>query len=288
MVSTATRHRIELSAGPVHYRVAGPEDGRPVVFVHGFLVDDTLWADVPERLAAAGFRTFTPTWPLGSHPEAMTEGADLSPRGIARLVLELLSALDLTDVVLVGSDTGGGVSQLVLAEDPSRIGGLVLTNCDAFETFPPFPFNLLFRLGRHPGAARLVLQSMRSSALRNSRLGFGWLVRRDLAPEESAGWVAPYLSDAGVRRDVASFCRGWHPGDLVEASERMAGYERPVLLCWAPADPFFGLDLAKRLLATCPRATLVEVEGSRTFVSLDQPERLAEEILAWAGVGGSA
>ena len=62
--------------------------------------------------------------------------------------------MDLRDVVLVGNDTGGAVCQFLLDEDASRIGRLVLTNCDAFDTFPPFPFNLLFRLGRHPGRRR--------------------------------------------------------------------------------------------------------------------------------------
>ena len=75
------RTTIDLPAGTIHYRVAGPEDGRPVVFVHGFLVDDTLWSDVPERLADAGFRTFAPTWPLGSHITPMRPDAELSPLG---------------------------------------------------------------------------------------------------------------------------------------------------------------------------------------------------------------
>jgi len=277
------RREIALPQGTLHLREAGPVDGRPVVFVHGFLVDDTLWSDVPERLAAAGFRTFAPTWPLGAHPTAMKEGADLSPQGVARVVLSFLEELDLSDVLLVGSDTGGGICQLLVDTDPSRIGRLVLTNCDAFETFPPFPFNLLFRLGRHQGAARAVLQSMRSSFLRNSVLGFGGLVRRNLTAEESLGWVTPYLSDADVRRDVASFCRGWRPNALREVSERMAKFDRPVLLCWAPRDPFFKLDLAKRLAATFPDATLVEFPDARTFVSLDQPARLAEEIAGWVG-----
>ena len=285
-MDVATKRReIALPAGPVHYRESGPADGRPVVFVHGFLVDDTLWSDVPERLAEAGFHTFAPTWPLGSHPTAMHDGADLSPRGLARVVLSFLETLALEDVILVGSDTGGGVCQLLVDEDPSRVGRLVLTNCDAFETFPPFPFNLLFRLGRHPGPLRLVLQSMRPARLRNSKLGFGWLVRRDLAPEESRRWVTPYLTDAGVRRDLASFCRAWRPDALSEASERLAKLDRPVLLCWAPGDPFFKYELAQRLLRTCPDATLVDFRGARTFVALDQPERLAEEILRWAQEG---
>ena len=74
--------------------------------MHGFLVDDTLWSDVPERLAEAGFRTFAPTWPLASHTTAMKPGADLSPRGVARVVASFLEALDLQDVMIVGSDTG--------------------------------------------------------------------------------------------------------------------------------------------------------------------------------------
>ena len=181
------RLQIDLPAGTIHYRESGPADGRPVVFVHGFLVDDTLWSDVPERLAEAGFHTFAPTWPLASHTTAMKPGADLSPRGVARVVASFLEALDLHDVVLVGSDTGGAVSQLVLDEDRSRVGRLVLTNCDAFDSFPPFPFDALFRVARHPVLATALLQPMRSSFLRHSRLGFGGLVRRQTRGRRRAG-----------------------------------------------------------------------------------------------------
>jgi pimeloyl-ACP methyl ester carboxylesterase len=277
--------QIALPAGTIHYRAFGPPDGRPVVFVHGFLVDTDLWSDVPQRLAGAGYRTFAPTWPLGAHTTVMAADADLSPRGVARVVLSFLEALDLTDVVLVGSDTGGAVSQLLLDEDPSRVGRLVLTNCDAFDTFPPFPFNHLFRLVRHERPALLVLQSMRSSFLRNSKLGFGWLVRRDLAAEESRAWVTPYLTDAGVRRDVARFAKGWTGVELTGSADWLGRFDKPVLLCWAPDDPFFKIRLARRLLGTFPDATLVEVPGARTFVALDQPERLAEEVLRWVGGG---
>lgn len=273
---------IDLPAGPIHYREAGPADGPPVVFVHGFLVDDTLWSDVPERLAERGFHTFAPTWPLAAHRTAMRAGADLSPRGVARIVLSFLEANDLHDVTLVGSDSGGGISQFVLDEDPSRIGRLVLTNCDAFETFPPFPFDLLFRLCRHPWASRVVLQSMRPAVLRNSKLGFGWLVRRPLTSAESRVWVTPYLTNVGVRRDTAAFARGWSAGDLVDVATRLPRFEKPVLLCWAPADPFFKISLARRLEAVFPNARLVEFPDALTFVALDQPARLADEIAAFA------
>jgi len=274
---------IDLPGGRVHFRESGPADGRPVVFVHGFLVDHTLWSDVPELLGEQGFRTLAPTWPLAAHTTPMEPDADLSPRGIAHLVVSFLRMLDLTDVTLVGSDTGGAICQLVLDEDASRIGRLVLTNCDAFDTFPPFPFDLLFRLGRHPRAARAVLQPMRLAALRNSRLGFGWLVRRKLTADESRPWVTPYLTDPGVRRDVTAFLKSWRPDELADAATRLPAFDRPVLLCWAPKDRFFKIDLAHRLAATFPDARLVEFPDALTFVSLDQPGRLAEEIGRFVG-----
>ena len=281
-IRNAATQSIELNAGTIHYRESGPADGRPVVFVHGFLVDAELWSDVPERLAAEGFHTFAPTWPLGSHTTPMKADAELSPRLVARIILDFLARLDLRDVVLVGNDTGGAVCQFLLDEDASRIGRLVLTNCDAFDTFPPFPFNLLFRLMRHPGVSRPVMAGMRPAGLRNGPLGFGPLVKRSLTAEETAGWIRPYLDQPAVRRDTARFLRGWRAGDLAEVSTRLGQFDRPVLLAWAPEDRFFKITLARRLAETFPDARLVEIPDARTFVALDQPEQLAGRIAEFA------
>ncbi len=279
------RTTIDLPAGTIHYRVSGPEDGPPMVFVHGFLVDDTLWADVPERLAEAGFRTYAPTWPLASQPTPMKPDAELSPRAVARIIISFLEALDLSDVVLVGNDTGGAVCQFLLDEDPSRIGRLVLTNCDAFDTFPPFPFNLLFRLGRHPVATKVALQPMRWSAVARGPLGFGPLTKRPITSEETQRWLRPSLTEKGVRRDTARFLKGWNSKDLADVATRLGKFDRPVLIAWAPEDRFFKVALGERLATTFPNARLVRIPDARTFVALDQPERLAEEIASFLGGG---
>jgi pimeloyl-ACP methyl ester carboxylesterase len=275
---TARRLSVHLPAGTIHYRDAGPSGGPPVVFVHGFLVNGGMWGDVPERLAARGCRTLTPTWPLGAHTTPMHDGADLSPRGLARIVLSFLDELGLDQVTLVGNDTGGAVCQFVLDENPARIERLVLTNCDAFDTFPPYVFDLLFRAARRAWLLRPALAPMRTARLRNGPLGFGGLARRPLRGAETSPWVEPYLSLPGVRRDVAAFAQGWRRRDLADVASRLASYDRPVLLCWAPEDPFFRITLGRRLQRTFPNAQLVEVEQSRTFVPLDQPARLTDEI----------
>ena len=43
-------------------------------------------------------------------------------------------------MTLVGNDTGGALCQFVAVRHPERVGRLVLTNCDAFERFPPAAF----------------------------------------------------------------------------------------------------------------------------------------------------
>ena len=67
---------IDLPNGTVNYRVEGPEDSAapPVVFVHGFLVDGTLWSKTAAALAEQGIRSYAPDWPLGSHPIALDRG----------------------------------------------------------------------------------------------------------------------------------------------------------------------------------------------------------------------
>ena len=61
--TTADRKTIDLPAGTLRYREAG--QGKPVVFVHGYLVDGRLWDGVVDRLSDR-FRCLAPDWPIGA------------------------------------------------------------------------------------------------------------------------------------------------------------------------------------------------------------------------------
>src|SRR6202049_1119898 len=188
--------RTDLPHGTVQYRLAGPADAAtpPGVFVHGFLVSATLWSNTADALAEAGVRSYAPDWPLGSHTIALGSAADQSPRGIARQVIAFMEALELDDVTLVGNDTGGAICQFLLDTDASRIGRVVLTNCDAFANFPPAPFGQLFKAFRSPSAIRVLMAPMRAAAVRPSPAGYGLLVREPLDPDQTRAWVEPCLN----------------------------------------------------------------------------------------------
>jgi pimeloyl-ACP methyl ester carboxylesterase len=108
---------VRLPQGAMEYREAGA--GAPVVLLHGLLVSGSLWRAVVPRLER-DFRVIVPELPLGCHRLPMPPGVPLAPPDVARLVADLLVALDLSDVTLVGNDTGGAIAQLVAANHPER------------------------------------------------------------------------------------------------------------------------------------------------------------------------
>lgn len=277
---------VRLEHGTIRYRVTGPDaPGTPtVVFVHGLLVDGRLWDGVSDLLAARGVRCIQPDLPLGAHTIAFDDGADFSFPAIAALVNEFLDALSLTDVTLVGNDSGGAICQFLIDADHSRIRNLVLTNCDAYTNFPPFPFNALVKIGRHQSAIAPLLAPMGSTTLRHSSIGFGLLIT-DPDPALTASWLAPLRSgNKGLRSDTALFCGAFDPAALDDIGTRLHRFDKPVKLIWGQDDRCFKPEYGRRLAKDFPNATLTEVPGAKTFVAIDNPAAVADGILELAAV----
>lgn len=260
-----------LPQGTIRYTETG--DGPPIVFVHGLLVDGRLWRKVTPLLDDR-FRCIVPDLPLGSHTTPMNPDADLSPPGLARIVAGFLEALDLDDVVLVANDTGGAISQITAANHPERIGRLILTNCDAFENFPPPAFKPMIAAAKTPGGLKALMAPMRSRAVRKTPMAFGALSHGDIPNEVTDAWVGPMLDNASIRRDAGKTIRGMSPDVTLAAAERFPTFTKPVLVAWGADDKFFPLDTGRRLATMFPEGRFEEIRGARTFVSEDQPERL--------------
>jgi pimeloyl-ACP methyl ester carboxylesterase len=275
--ATADRS-VELPQGTIRYRDVGA--GQVMVFVGGYFVDGRLWRDVVPRLAP-DFRCVVPDLPFGAHATPMNPDADLSAGGLAEIVAAFMAALELEDVTLVGNDSGGAVSQVVVARHPERISRLVLMACDAFDDFPPAMFKPLKALIRVPGMAWQLAQSMRSKAIRHSPLAFGFAWKRPDA-ELTAAWAQPLLHDRALRRDLKKITLGLDRRYTREAAARHGDFDRPVLIAWAPEDKFFGMELGEGLAKAYPNARFETVEDSYAFIPLDQPERIASLIAEFA------
>ncbi len=278
-------HRIQLSLGPIHYEVQG--EGKPVVFVHGALTDGSLWDETARELAR-DHQVFLPTWPLGSHIEPMKENVELSPRSVAALVAEFIEHLGLEDVTLVGNDSGGAISQLTVVHHPANISRIVLTNCDAFEVFPPKAFEYFTALPKVPGLLTVLSKEMHAfPPIARMPTAFGQLTVGRLASPTLRRWFRPTAKSKAIRRDMAKLLRSVDKQDTIDAGARLGEFDGDALLVWGTQDRHFTLDLAKRLQRAFRNARLVEVPSATTFLSLDEPQLLAREIRAFT-IGAKA
>jgi pimeloyl-ACP methyl ester carboxylesterase len=266
---------ITLPQGTLNVRDTG--SGEAIVFVHGLLTDGSLWRKVTPLLEDE-FRCVAPDWPLGSHMEPMAPDADLSPRGVAHLIADAIAQMGLEGVTLVGNDTGGAICQLVAVERPERIGRLVLTDCDAFENFFPLLFRPLQWLARVPPLLTAFVQPVRLRALRRLPIAYGLLTKRPIPHEVTDAWLRPFFSRREVRRDTAKLLRGVDKRDTLDAAAKLASFDRPALIAWTAQSRSFPTEHGRRLASILPQGRFEEVHDSSTYVSEDQPERLAELI----------
>jgi pimeloyl-ACP methyl ester carboxylesterase len=277
---TEPRREIQLSAGKIRYREAGK--GKPIVFVHGYLVDSRLWDGVVDQISDR-YRCLAPDWPLGAQQMAMNPDADLSPPGIANLIAEFVERLELEDATIVGNDSGGAISQILAANHPQRVARLALTNCDTHENFPPGIFKAMPPLAKLPGGMTALSAPFRIPFV--ARQAFAPFARTKIPEELVASWMRPASQDSGVMHDLKKVTAGMNKRHTLAAAARLRGSNLPLRLLWAPGDRFFPINYAERLAGEVPNSQIVQIPDAKTFVPLDQPQRVADEIARFIGLG---
>jgi len=113
-----------------------------------------------------------------------------------------------------------------------------------------------------------------------ARNAFKPFAKTTIPPELVESWSAPGVKGKapGVWRDLKKVSAGMNKRYTLEAAQKLSRSELPLLLAWAPEDKYFPLKYAERLAGEVPDAKLVQIPDSKTFVPLDQPQRLADEI----------
>jgi pimeloyl-ACP methyl ester carboxylesterase len=250
--------------------------GTPLLLIHALLVDGDLYSELVPLLVAQGHRCLIPEMPLGAHEVPLNPDADLTPPGLAELLVEILDALEVELVDLVGVDTGGALSQLLMAHHRERVGRVVLTACDAYEVFPPRIFRVLLAPLRAPGGLWM------SAQLGKLRWVRGLTTPRPVTHSEVSDatvkrWTTPMLT-TGVRHDLRKVIRGMHSRYTLAAAEANKDFPNPVLIAWGDDDRLFPYRLAERLAADLPHATLTTLTDCAAFAALDQPAELARLI----------
>ena len=271
---------IALKDGTVRYYDGGR--GRPLVFVHGLFTNMYLWRKVVAGLEGQ-FRCIAPALPFAGRELPFRKAADLRPPGLAAILREFLKRMDLKDPIIIANDTGGALTQIMIAEDPDAAGGLVFTNCDALEVFPPAIFVYLRWMAYLPGSMWLMSLLMRPRIMRRSPLALGLLSKRRLPDDALDAYVNPFLRNRAIRENTREILKDVRCRYTLAAAKRLSRFRGPVRLAWAREDRLFPWSLGERLAGLFANAEMSEIKDSGCFSPEDQPEAVVREIREFAG-----
>jgi pimeloyl-ACP methyl ester carboxylesterase len=275
----AHRRVLATSAGDIAYTELG--SGPAALFVHGIGTSGLLWRHVTEALSAT---TRCIVIDLPAHGGTPARG-DMSAAALAQVVTDLSDGLGLSQLDLVGNDTGGAVAQIVAARHPERLRSLTLTNCDCAGNFPPAEFAPVIEAARQGGLADAITAlAANPEGWAASPLGAGYQ-----HPEEIPGEVVQdYLSAAGGTieraRDFERLLAALDPADLESVSDALRTLDVPTLLVWGTGDAVFGIKWAYQLRDLIPGAReVIEVDGARVFFPEERPGDLVPHLRAFWG-----
>jgi pimeloyl-ACP methyl ester carboxylesterase len=121
----------------IGYYQAGPEEGRPIILLHGAGGDIHGFAEVVPPLVSQGLRVIVPYLRGHGSTTLLDKGAPntVQEAVLGQDVLDLMNALHIPEAVLAGFDLGGRAATAAATLRPSRCVALVSVNSPPQSTF---------------------------------------------------------------------------------------------------------------------------------------------------------
>jgi pimeloyl-ACP methyl ester carboxylesterase len=272
----APGRRLPLAGGAeLNLRTEG--QGDPIVLVHGLPGSASDWDALAPRLARARRVIRYDRVGFGFSSRRGEPGIFALEQN-ARELVELIDALALARVTLVGWSSGGGISQIVAARRPERVARLVLVATDAPGLDWP-PDNPAWRLVLSPVGIPLMRALMSFRPLGHH------LVSRDLALAYSGrGRIQPgvvarthaLLTLPGAVRSFIEETRQYDLGAL--APEAIAS---PTLIVHGDSDGLIPIAIIEQLQRRIADSRLRRIENGSHMLPSTHAELLCDEILAF-------
>jgi len=132
-------HYTDADGLRIHYVDEGPREADPVLLLHGEPSWSYMYRDTISTLAAAGHRVIAPDLPGFGRSDKPLHRGDYTYQGHVAWMHELVTALDLREITLVGHDWGGFIGLRLAAENPDLFARIVAAETDLRTGDEPVP-----------------------------------------------------------------------------------------------------------------------------------------------------
>ncbi len=243
----------------IHIYFEDQGQGTPVVLIHGFPLDHTIW-DAVTSILKEHARVLTPDlrgWGRSDAPQGV-----YSMSLMASDVRALLDHLGIERAILVGHSMGGYVSLAFARAYPGRISALGLVASHAA------PDTEERKAGRYAEAAEVLQKGVQVVA--NSMAP---RLTRDAALAGSVRALILTASAVGV----AGSLKGMAERD--DSRPSLPGLPFPAIVIAGGADGLIPIERSREMLDLLPNATYVEAPGAGHLPMMEQPGLVAGAVL---------
>jgi pyruvate dehydrogenase E2 component (dihydrolipoamide acetyltransferase) len=212
---------VDAGGKRIRYLKAGPDEGTPMVLIHGFGADLMGWMFNQAELAAD-----RPVYAidLPGHGGSSKDVGEGATRDLAKAVTDFMDAKGILSAHLVGHSLGGAVATLIAAKSPQRVAALTLIAPGGLG--PEIAQNFIDGFIAETRARKLkpVIEMLTANPA---------LVTADMVEDVLKFKRLDGAVDALKKIAAANFVGGQQRGSL---RDRLAGLAMPVQVIWGDAD----------------------------------------------------
>lgn len=240
----------------LHYEEHGK--GLPVVLIHGYPLDHTIWKPVVNLLKTHARLIVPDLRGFGASP---SPDGDWTIRNMADDILQLLDQLEIERAVLVGHSMGGYIALNFAHAYPARTAGLGLISTQAASDSPEK------RQNRYKQIEEVKRRGIKSV----SEAIPGKLTPR--APlAEALKLLMSKVNPATISQALKAMA------ERSDASEWLTNMDIPAVVIHGTADSLLPLENAQTMAQILPRGWLVEVPEAGHMPMLEAPEMVANAL----------
>jgi pimeloyl-ACP methyl ester carboxylesterase len=215
---------------------------------------------------AERFRTIALDWPGHGDSPMPAEPSQASAAGFADAVEDVVDALDLAPVALVGNSVGGFAAARLAIRRPEAVSALVLVASGGFAG-PTVRSRCFCAAMSRPWFLRAI---------------YPWFATRYLHARDGAALRIREAAIAAARRpgttELLSALWRSFSGPEHDLRASAGGISAPTLLVWGVHDPVVPPRVARRAAATVPGAQLIVLDAGHVPFA-DRPEGFLAAVL---------